>query len=305
MQKERSEWFMKGEHIVVRQQSPNMNFPFLHFWLGDIHYDSKHCNRQKVKEHLDSMYKAGALIYINGDLVDAMGGVDDRRTTSGDIDDEFDGENYFDTIVKKTADFLRPYKDRIVLINRGNHEYSVKRRNETDVIKRIVENLNGEDYDDVTIKQKRLNRIFIGDYNGFVEHSISQRSRPGANGSSANIMTYYDHGSGGGAPVTAGTIKMARRAEYIEADIFVTSHIHNAIAVPKSKMFVDYSGNIKVRETIHVQLGSYDPSMKSYYGKKGGFKPALPSSYYIEMCLKRLYTKPKSLFVSFIERRIN
>ena len=67
--------------------------------LSDLHIDSKHTDKKKVKKLLDEAKEAGSLICIFGDLLDVMGGKYDKRTLKGDIKKEHSEDNYLNCVI--------------------------------------------------------------------------------------------------------------------------------------------------------------------------------------------------------------
>jgi hypothetical protein len=78
---------------------------------------------------------------------------------------------------------------------------------------------------------------------------------------------YWHHGHGGGGPVTKGVIQTARRSASVEADIFVSGHIHEAWAVENVVATLLDSGRVSLKTQTHIQL----PTYKQEYAMNGGF----------------------------------
>ena len=86
--------------------------------FSDIHFDSKDCDRETFKEHLDYCLKDHRYILINGDLFDAILLKDQKRAVPSNIEHS---DNQLNVKLEETAHFLTPYKDNILIISRGNH----------------------------------------------------------------------------------------------------------------------------------------------------------------------------------------
>jgi hypothetical protein len=93
------------------------------FYLGsDHHYDSVHCNRALLTQHLEQMKDENALGLFVGDWFDAMQGRFDPRRSMEELRPEFRTDKYYDVVVKDSADYLKPYASNILVMARGNHE---------------------------------------------------------------------------------------------------------------------------------------------------------------------------------------
>ncbi|RCW38673.1 metallophosphoesterase [Marinilabilia salmonicolor] len=207
--------------------------------LSDVHFDSKHCDRKLLKKHLDEAKEKNAQIFIFGDLWDCMGGKYDPRSGKGDLRPEYQVKDYFDEIVRDAIKFFKPYKDNIKLVTYGNHELSVLKRQEVDLLKNFTERLG----------------IQKGEYSGFVRFSFSDDEKK--RHVSTSKLLYYNHGSGGNSPVTRGVIKTNRRQNYISADYFVSGHIHSEWLMALPMVSVNQKGKVIKKEQTHISLGTY------------------------------------------------
>ena len=205
--------------------------------MSDIHFDSPECDRNKLKRDLNMAKGEGMPVFIFGDLFDVMGGMRDRRSKKGDIRKEYDNANYFGSIVEDAVNFFKPYKDTIAFISLGNHEDSTLAINEIDLTKMFIIGLNPD--------------IAYGKYTGFVSiilHTPHKTWRK---------VLYYTHGSGGNSPSTKGMPKALRRSGMIEADLYVSGHIHQDWETVQMRTYLDKGGNIRNKETVHAQLSAY------------------------------------------------
>jgi hypothetical protein len=74
-----------------------------------------------------------------GDIFDAMGGKWDPRHSKGEVREDYAlAPDYLDAIVRDAAKFYAPYAKHLVTIGRGNHEQSILKRHETDLIERLA-----------------------------------------------------------------------------------------------------------------------------------------------------------------------
>ena len=106
----------------------------LHLWVfvsSDWHWDSTHCDRERLAHDLGLAKKHHAAVLSLGDGFDAMGGKFDPRSTKHSIRPELQTDDYFDSCVTQCAQWLKPYKESLALITPGNHESAVRKRQET------------------------------------------------------------------------------------------------------------------------------------------------------------------------------
>jgi predicted phosphodiesterase len=187
--------------------------------LSDLHWDNPHCNRDLLKAHLDYCLKEDIKIFINGDFFCLMQGKGDRRGNKSDVRPEHAFNNYFDSIVKTAVDWFTPYAHIIKLIGYGNHETSVLKHQETDIITRFVDLLN----------YKCNSNILTGGYGGWIWFNYQNSNMV------KSLKIKYFHGAGGGGAVTKGAINLSRALSMYEADVYTMGHIHENSARTDAK----------------------------------------------------------------------
>jgi predicted phosphodiesterase len=224
--------------------------------MSDEHFDSKKCDRKLLKRHHDEAKERNALIFKFGDTFDCMGGKYDKRTHKGDIRPEYQEANYFDRLKEDAAEFYGPYAENIALITPGNHELSVLMRHEIDLVGSLAKSLN----------------CSVGKYSGFIRFQFETKA--GANKKSFTL--YYTHGSGGGAPVTKGVIQNNRRQHTVDADFYVSGHIHTGTLQPRPKVYLSEQGVVNFREPEHIILGAYkNEFLAGQWADTKGLDPAV------------------------------
>ena len=180
--------------------------------FSDIHWDNPKCDWDLLKRDLNYCLENSIPMMFNGDTFCLMQGKWDPRGNKSDIRPEHNSINYLDSIVKTAVEFFAPYAHLITVIGYGNHETSILKRHETDVLARFVDLLN------ITCNTT----VQTGGYGGWLV--IRREIKKGY------IITYkgkYFHGSGGGGIVTRGEINLTRALEmYEDFDFFVMGHIH-------------------------------------------------------------------------------
>lgn len=208
--------------------------------FSDVHYDSMHCHRKLFKRHLE---ESDGVIII-GDLFDVMGCHRDPRSKPENIRPEYirKDKGYLDTIVEDVYNFLLPFKDKLLLISRGNHEDEITRRHDTDIIDRLCWMLRSEG-----------SQVQTGGYSGFVRLRFSMTTC-----NFSNIL-YYHHGAGGNAARSKDVLRSQIDAFKVpDADVIVSGHTHNKIHDPSNvKMTLTQDNQIKFKSMDWIKTGSY------------------------------------------------
>lgn len=212
---------------------------------SDVHYDSSHCNRTLYKKHLDAAKEKGAYIILAGDILDAMQGRYDYRRSYDDIRKEYVGEKYYDLIVEDTAQFHEPYADNLLVFGKGNHEASIIRHANTDLLSRVVDRL-----------RLKGSRVVTGGYGGWIVFHFGDKYR-------ACFRLRYFHGAGGDAPVTKGMIQTNRQAVYLpDADLIHNGHNHHEYVTSSKRERISSKGK-QYFDIVHFVR---TPGYKDGYG---------------------------------------
>jgi hypothetical protein len=220
--------------------------------FSDIHWDNPKCDWSLLKKDLDYCLKESIPMMFNGDTFCLMQGKWDPRGTKSDIRPEHNNIKYLDSIVETAVDFFLPYAHLITVIGYGNHETSVIKRQETDILQRFVDLLN----------YKNKSNVQTGGYGGWL--IINQKVRLG---NSLTTRVKYFHGSGGGGIVTRGEINLTRALEmYEDFDVFAMGHIHENKCTNIARDAVEHhpvKGYFHRQRQIHLMItGTY----KEEYG---------------------------------------
>jgi hypothetical protein len=220
---------------------------------SDRHWDNPHSDLQLQAYHLDQAKERGASVLDLGDFFCAMQGKWDKRSSKGDIRPEHQNGNYLDSLVDTAAEWLQPWSKNIVMIASGNHEESIKTRHETDLIERLCALTNAG------------GRASIG-HGGFGGWVIF-RFRPTHGGGWQSVNLHYDHGYGGGGPVTRDTIQAQRRAVYLpDADIILSGHTHDKWVMSHVRARISPQGVPYLSEQVAAKC----PTYKEEYGTGAG-----------------------------------
>ena len=255
----------------------NKEWEFRILITSDRHVDSKHSDLGLQKKHLDIAKKMNWPIVDLGDMMDAMQGRKDPRSSRLDLRSCLgEKEEYFDSVVDYTSLFLANYAKQFALIGLGNHETSIMRHNETNLVKRVVKRLNAEG-----------GNIVLGAYAGWIK--LLFESEGGRGRRSINVR--YIHGSGGAAPVTKGVLKTGRRGVvYPDANIVLSGHTHEAFVFPITRERLSEQGRVYKDEQLHVQIPSYKDETTGRaqgFGVEKEFSPKPEGAYWLKFWFQR------------------
>jgi hypothetical protein len=220
--------------------------------LSDLHWDNPKCDWDLLKRDLDYCKTNNIPVMVNGDFFCLMQGKGDRRGNKSDIRPEHNNAKYLDSIVETAVEWFSPYADILTVIGYGNHETSVIKWQETDLLQRFVDLLN----------YKNGTNVYAGGYGGWI--ILRQEITPGIESS---FKIKYFHGSGGGGVVTKGALNLTRALEmYEDFDVFTMGHIHENAARNDVRDTIDFHSKIGYRhehKQLHLMLtGTY----KEEYG---------------------------------------
>jgi len=207
--------------------------------LSDLHWDNPKCNWDLLKNHLDYCLAKNIPVMVNGDFFCLMQGRGDKRGNKSDIRPEHNNAKYLDSIVETAVEWFSPYAHILTVIGYGNHETSIIKYQETDILQRFVDLLN----------YKNNSNVMTGGYGGWLIVKQFYNSKY------ISYKIKYFHGSGGGGVVTKGALNLTRALEmYENFDIFTMGHIH------------ENSARHDVRDTItHYSSSTYKLEKKELH----------------------------------------
>jgi len=209
--------------------------------FSDIHFDSPDCDKTTLKKHLDFCLKDGRYVLIGGDLFDAILLRDGKRAVNHLMEK---GDNQLNTKINAIVEFLKPYKDIILFIGRGNHEESILKYSGVDILELVTQLLNAGS----------KHQIQYGNYANFLRFNFVNKS----NRSLLHYDIFENHGAGGNSPVTKGMIDFNRIAKGTLTDLIWLGHKHNAIADYSDPiMYLDQNGEVKMKNRQCIQTPSY------------------------------------------------
>jgi UDP-2,3-diacylglucosamine pyrophosphatase LpxH len=248
-------------------------------FCSDIHLDSIGCKREILKKHFDEIKHANGLIFIFGDLLDVMGSYGDRRLQREDIDPQFiqHGRTYLDLVAEYTIEFLKPYAENIALISYGNHEKTINKFHDHDILRSIVWALNLD---------PKVN-IQLGAYSGWVIFRMMKAQ----NTCVVTKKIHYHHGFGGNAKRSKGMLDVQIEVmKYPDADILVRGHTHQKWFDPSTaRMRITSHGKLYKDKVKYIQSGSYVDGVgdgKSGWVVEKNFNPTDIGGWFVDFHYK-------------------
>lgn len=215
---------------------------------SDVHHDNPKCDQDLERKHLDEALAYNAPVIDNGDLFCAMQGKWDKRADKNALREEHRGNNYFDLLVETATEFYRPYTNIFAVLGKGNHETAVTSRHETDLTDRLAFRL-----------RQSGGICEASGYGGWVLFRFCDAAQAGKPTATKDSKTlYHYHGTGGGGPVTRGTIQTNRIAVFTpDADVVLTGHTHDEWTLPIARQRISVQGRVWHDEQLHVRVPGY------------------------------------------------
>ena len=243
----------RNVHEIIQTYKSGQEFWYL--LTGDRHWDNPDSDWEMQIKHMKQAKERDAMIIDVGDFFCAMQGKYDKRSDKSKLRPEHQRTDYLDALVKTSADFFAPYHEQFAVIGQGNHETAILKNHETNLQERFIERMN-------TLNVGN-HKIHAGGYTGYVK----LRYRQDTGGSAKSLLIHYNHGWGGGGPVTKGVIQSQRQAVYNpDPDIIISGHVHEQYIFPIEQVRINDLGKIYQRTQYHVRIPSYKNEYKDGYG---------------------------------------
>lgn len=246
--------------LVMDVGNPIQKRRILH--MADCHWDSKKCDRALLASHLDKAKAEGAPVLIYGDFFDVMGGKYDPRSSKSELREELLVGNYLDEVVKQAADWLKPWAENIALISLGNHETSITKRHEINLLDRLV----------YAIKSANPKcETQLGKYWGFVNLVFHQQRNQKR---SVSRTLHFSHGYGGGGPVSRGLIDHSRTRSQYFAHYYLSGHVHWKNTDQNVIAHLSRYGKLQRSQQHFIRCGPYKDEYDGWHAEQGrSFRP--------------------------------
>ncbi len=234
---------------------------------SDIHIDSKQCDRQLLKKHLEQC----DYIKIYGDLFDLMQGKHDKRRSNSDMKNKYLASAYIDEVVKDAVEFFKPYAKKLLFVSLGNHETSVINNVGTNPISAFC-----------MLMRMHGSPVIEGAYQGFIVDAIQYKEK---NQVIKCIQYAYHHGHGVAPQKTEGSLEIeGDKAKFPTADIILKGHNHFKWHNPgQARYWLTIKYTIEKRIQHHIRLGTYKHTkLDSGWEVEKGFKPSSVGGWFID-----------------------
>ncbi len=259
--------------------------------LGDIHLGAKQCDKELLKETIESIRLDPNALWIGmGDYVDFHDPKHPHFAAS-DLDPEIYNANNIGNFARATQDaifdMLEPIKDKCIGLLMGNHEYNFMKRN-----------LQSGWMDDLC---ERLNVRNLG-YTAVI-HLVFKEAKKAAKKASAKkagqkkkrtqvqYTIFAVHGAGSSSGVGGKRKRLQKYMDeiFVGADIYLMGHVHLLDHTLDVKLAVDETGSrLRQKPRLGVITGTYlrtfSESSLPGYGEMKGYAPTALGSPTISIC---------------------
>lgn len=233
-------------HEIIIDCEQNRNWEQWVLLRSDVHHDNPKCDQEMERRHLKEALDHDAPVIDNGDLFCAMQGRWDKRADKSALREEHQGSNYFDLLVDTAGDFYEPYVSVMAILGRGNHETAITKAHETDLTDRLSARLRAKG----GIAQS-------SGYGGWVMFRFVVNATRGRLVKDT-VTLYHYHGTGGGGPVTRGTIQTNRISVMTpDPNIILTGHTHDEWQMTIPRQRLSSKGIIYHDEQLHIRCPGY------------------------------------------------
>jgi hypothetical protein len=243
--------------------------------ISDVHFDNPKCDRKLLKKHLDEAKQRNAKILINGDLFDLMQGKNDKRGQKQDVRPEYLVKDYYNAVINDALDFFEPYAQNLAFVGYGNHETSIIKHLEIDVLAQFV----------TLMKYKYNSPVQLGDYTGYITLDYAKTKN-----SNMTFVIYYHHGFGGGGAVTRGVIQNQRKDASIEGvDCIWMGHVHELYHLVTIKDIYNRNNKMPATRTVHhIRTSTYkqESSGNGWHEERGAPNKPL-GGYWMNYSIKQ------------------
>jgi UDP-2,3-diacylglucosamine pyrophosphatase LpxH len=251
---------------TLRLPAPLKGKPLRLACFSDLHLWSRACALDRLTAGLNDAVERDCYIMLLGDVLDAIVWNDPRYVPGLAINDETDP---IQLIIEKVADYLEPYADRILWIGAGNHESAFRKHHHTDPITLLIAELQ---------KRRKKNRATIihAGYRGFMRVQFFRPNVAAKNNIQicSSDIWYYDHGRGGGAPVTKGLIDFARVSRDFVADVYWFGHKHTSPDDHPRRIQLDHQGSPVIHNLLCFYTAGYQSEVDVIdYTKLKDYRP--------------------------------
>lgn len=229
--------------------------------IGDVHLGSSYCDLRSFKKFLREDDDPYTFFFGIGDLFDAVVQTDWRYIPSAIAHGKRD--DFIDAAVRDMCYLLEPYKDRIICLGLGNHEKTILKKANTNMVKRVCRELD----------------VPYAGYSFFIDLSLIKVAKDGKRITKSHrvvIRAHHGWGSGSrtqGYPLT----KYAHDIKNYEADVYCYGHDHRLMS-DHMDVIVPCGDSIDARKKFICLTGTFlrtlSKTTDAAYGEEAGYPPA-------------------------------
>jgi len=193
-----------------------------------------------------------------GDFLDAINYTDPRfdpKTISSKYLLSGDLDKLVQMQIKDMVELLTPIKDKCLGLLRGNHEESIRKYNQYDVLYEIAKDLD-------------LDRSLLLYDTSIIRLLFRKKSLLGKTARSRQIDIFVSHGNAGGRTYGYKSNRLAELSKWFIADIYLLAHSHTKQAQSSTQIYFDRNGNQRKKKIISAVTGCF---LKSYEVEKHGY----------------------------------
>lgn len=231
----------------------------------DLHIGSNKCDLQKLQADINYVKETeNAYCILGGDLI--------NNSIIGSVAqaDLYDNSMSPMEQIKLAIQYFEPIKDKILCITSGNHERRSYKSDGIDLVSFFAVALGLES------KYDYVGCVCFVRFGWQINNAEARRLRGTKNPPHSTPVVYsiyVTHGDGiNGRTLGAKANGLERRGELIDADIVLTGHTHQPLAIPRTFLRIDYHGKRVIEhEQLMVSAGSY--LTYEAYAELYGMKP--------------------------------
>ena len=219
--------------------------------IADFHLGDRLFNKERLQDFLDWATKEDAYLILGGDLI--------NNALKDSVSDCYASILSPSEQLERATDIFRPFKERILGVVSGNHEYRSIRAVNFDPTSELLHRLGG---------QELAKKIYDPDGIAII---IRLGKAINAQGK-INYTLYVTHGTGSGKRVGGRANNLDDMSNIIDVDIYINFHTHQEIAFNYDYFRIDERHNkLQIIKKSYVKGGSF--LNWGGYAERKGYKP--------------------------------
>jgi len=220
---------------------------------GDFHVGGKNTDLDALKKMVNDVRKNDYHLLVMGDLCECITSRD-KRFSMGTVDPQFLGEDMIGKQYKYLDKLLKPIAGQIIGIHEGNHDESITKYSEINMVSQLCENLGVK---------------YLG-YNALTRLTYMRSGRK-------NSYTLYStHGYFGGRTRGPKVNALEGLCASIDACAYYAGHSHDLFATSIQQIYLSKYGHLSTRTIYTGNTGSFLRGIvenNSSYAESKGYKP--------------------------------